>query len=144
MKAGYLAFAALLALSSTAMAKEISMICHDQYYACFSDDQDGEHCSWLTGIGKERTVTLTQDASYPNSNFPYEIWNGAHKEKANGGAVEIGIRFNTNPGWSPVHATIAVSKDGATAESSGETRAYAALRQGKTGTGFLCHSLSVK
>ncbi len=124
-------------------AKEVSMVCHDSYYFCGTDRKGNAHCGWPTGRGRQRNFDLTKDPSYPNENFPYEIWNGVYRESVNGGVAKIRLRFTNNPDWSPTSASISFSWGGLTAESSGESKIEVKLRNEEKGSGFSCHTFSV-
>jgi hypothetical protein len=97
--------AALGALSMNAMAKEVTMACHERIYVCADTPSGAKACDWATRTGKELTVELQKDPSFPSEAVPYEIWRGTYKTQIhNGPLVEMSFQSSTDPKWSPVYA----------------------------------------
>ena len=129
--------------SQTGWTLEVKMHCHDKFYRCYEVEDAPARCLWTTAMGQERFLELTADPSYPNPNYPHEVWRGSMTRTDDERSVEVKVKYNSNPEFGGISSQITLSTNEGAVVGKGGSYVDVARHNGKFGHGYLCWGIEV-
>lgn len=127
-----------MALSSySALAKQVEVTCSTKAYACGSGG-----CTWVkTGTTAPFMVAMYKDPSYPNKDFPYEVFRANYQASYDRHFLTLKMEVHSLDPFTPVYVDAVLDAGSVFAEASAQGSLDIGIRNHNYGRGFDCSSI---